>query len=206
MRSLNKALLAVALVAGLPMAAHAESTYTTGTGTPLTAAARVDFQINVPKVLYLRVGTGSALASNPAVNLIEFNVPGNTIGNGTPVAATLASGDLQNGTVTARVIGNNGAVALSSTTLGPLGNGLGDTISYSQITTTSAVLNSTVALPAPALADGATTNTTVPAVNKIVNRDAQWTYNYLNSAVVAPGTYGGVNAQNGRVTYTASMP
>ena len=206
MRLLSKTLLAVALAVGLPMAAHAESTFTTGVTTPITATARVDFQVTVPKILYLRVGAGSNFASNPTINLIDFAVPAASIGSGTPIAATLASGDLGNGSVTARVIGNNGNVTLSSTTLGALGNGSGDTISYGQISTAAAVLTSVAALPAPALADAATTNTTVTAVAKIVNRDAQWTYSYLNGAVVAPGTYGGVNTQNGRVTYTASMP
>lgn len=201
-----KTLIALALAAGLPLVAHAESTFTTGTTTPITATARVDFQVTIPKILYLRVGSGSALANSPTVNLIDFVVPAASVGNGTPIAATLASGDLGNGSVTARVIGNNGNVTLSSNTLGALGNGSGDTISYGQISTAAAVLTSSTALPAPALADGATTTTTVTAVAKVVNRDAQWTYSYLNSGIVAPGTYGGVNVNNSRVTYTASMP
>ena len=204
MRKLAHLFLALAslLVAGNAMA---ESTYTTGAGT-LNANARLDFQITIPKILYLRVGTGSTPANNTTVNLISFTVPAASIGSGTPIAASAASGDLNNGTVTARVIGNNGNVTLSSTTTGPLNNGIGDTISYGQISTAAAVLTSAVALPAPALADGATTNTTVTAVAKVVNRDAQWTYSYLNAGVVAPGTYGGVNTNAGRVTYTASMP
>lgn len=185
--------------------ALAESSYTTGAGT-LDASARLDFQIIIPKILYLRVGTGTNLANNTTVNLISFNVPAASVGNGTPVAATAGSGDLGNGTVTARVIGNSGNILLSSTTTGPLSNGIGDTISYGQISTAAAILTSSSALPAPALADGATTTTTVTAVAKVVNRDAQWTYSYLNSGVVAPGTYGGVNINAGRVTYTASMP
>jgi len=40
----------------------------------------------------------------------------------------------------------------------------------------------------------------------VINRDAKWTYTYLNQNVAAPGSYGGVNANNSRVTYTASMP
>lgn len=206
MRSLTKSLLTLALLASVSSPALAESTLTTGTGTPLTAAARVDFQIAVPKVLYLRVGTGTAGANNAAVNLIDFAVPAAQVGNGTAVAATAGSGDLANGSVTARVIGNNGNVTLTSTTVGALSNGAGDTISYGQIGTAATTLTSATALPAPALADGAVTTTTVPAVNKIVNRDAQWTYTYANAGVVAPGTYGGAGVNNGRVTYTASMP
>jgi len=95
---------------------------------------------------------------------------------------------------------------LTSTTVGALGNGLGDTVSFGQIATASAVLTSATPLTAPALADGATSSTTVPAAGKIVNRDAKWTFSYLNATIVPPGTYGGVNANNSRVTYTASMP
>jgi hypothetical protein len=206
MRLLSKTLLTVAVLA-TPMLAQAESTFTTGAGTPITATARVDFQITVPKILFLRVGTGTTdYATVGTINQIAFAVPAANLGDSSAVAATAASGDLGNGAVTARVIGNNGNVTLTSTTLGALGNGSGDTISYSQINTAATVLNSTTALAAPALADGAVTSTTVAAVNKIVNRDARWTYTYLNGAVVAPGTYGGINTNNSRVTYTASMP
>ena len=52
----------------------------------------------------------------------------------------------------------------------------------------------------------ATTNTTVPATAGVVNRDARWTYSYLNSVTPAAGTYGGVNVNNGRATYTAVTP
>lgn len=206
MFSLRKSLLAAALLVGFCGAAQAESTFTTGVTTPLTATARVDFQITVPKILYLRVGAGTPLATNPTINLIDFTVPAASIGNGTPIAASAASGDLGNGVVTARVQGNNGNITLSSATIGALSNGSGDSISYGQINTAAAILTSATALPAPALADGATTNTTVTAVSKIVNRDAQWTYTYSNANLVAPGTYGGVNTNNSRVTYTASMP
>jgi hypothetical protein len=193
------------LVLGVPMWAHAESNVVTGTGA-LNASARVDFRLTVPKILFLQVGTGAAFTNNTAINLIDFVVPAAGVGSGTAVAGTAASGDLGNGTVTARVFGNNGAVTLSSTTSGALSNGLGDTVSYGQIAASSVVLTSATALAAPALGDGTTTNTTVPAVNKIVNRDAKWTFSYLNTALVPSGTYGGINTNNGRATYTASMP
>jgi hypothetical protein len=205
MRLLTKSLLAVAVLAAAPTIASAESNYQTGTGA-LTATAHLDFQVTIPKVLYLRVGTGSNLANNTAIDLISFSVPAASVGNGTAVAATAASGDLGNGAVTARVIGNSGAVTLGATTAGALGNGAGDTISYGQINTAVATLTSTTALPPPALADGASSTVNVPAVANIVNRDARWTYSYANSAVVPAGTYGGVNVNNGRVTYTASAP
>lgn len=196
---------AVALAIASPLVANAESTFTTGAGTPITAAARLDFQITIPKTLFLRVGTGTLNATNATIDLIQFTVPAANVGNGTAVAGT--GGDLTGGTVTAQVIGNNGTITFTSTTAGPIGNGAGDTISYGQIGTTVATLTSATALAHPALADAATTTVTLtPASGKVVNRDAKWTYSYLNAAVVPPGTYGGVNTNNSRVTYTASMP
>lgn len=204
MRLPTKTLIAAALLASAPMIANAESNFQTGTGS-LTATARLDFQIVVPKFLYLRVGTGTNLANNTTVDLVNFTVSATGVGGGTG-AVTTTGGDLTGGKVTARVQGNGGNVTLSSTTAGALNDGGTNTISYSQISTAATVLTSGTALAAPALADGATTNTTVTATAGVVNRDAQWAYTYANSAVVAAGTYGGVNVNNGRVTYTAVSP
>lgn len=197
---------AVALALATPLFAQAESTFNTGTGSPLTASARLDFRITIPKIIYLRVGTGSNLATNSAVDLIDITVPGASVGNGTAVAASALSGDLGNGTVTARLIGNNGTITFTSTTLGALSNGAGDTISYSQISTSVATNTSATALPHPTLTDGGTGTVTLTPPAKVINQDAKWTFSYLNSATVPAGTYGGVNTNNGRVTYTASMP
>ena len=189
----------------IPAISNAESNFQTGAGA-LTATGRLDFSITVPKTLYVRIGTGANLANNATVDLINFTVPAANVGNGVPVAGV--GGDIGAGTVTARVIGNNGAITFGSTTTGPLNNGAGDSISYTQIATAVAANTSATPLAAPALADAATTNITLtPNIGtKVTNLDARWTYTYLNSAVAAPGTYGGVNANAGRVTYTASMP
>lgn len=203
LRSASRIALAVMAVA--PLTGHAESTLSTGAGA-LTATARLDFRVTVPKVLFLQIGTGTNLAANGTINLIDFTVPAANVGDGSVIAATAASGDLGSGAVTARVIGNNGAVTLTSTSTGALGNGIGDTISFAQISGAATVLTSTTPLAIPAIIDGGTTTTTVPAVGKVVNRDARWTFQYLNTAAAAPGTYGGANTNNGRVTYTASMP
>ncbi|MBW8824225.1 MAG: hypothetical protein JF567_08380 [Xanthomonadales bacterium] len=201
-------LLAVALLATAPMLANAESTFTTGAGTPITANARLDFRVTIPKILFLQVSTGTNMATNSQIDLIDFTVPAANVGNGTPVAATAASGDLANGTVTAKLLGNNGNISLSSNTIGAMNSGGTDTISYSQINTAVAANVSATVLAAPALADGVATNVAIaPNVGaKVVNQDAKWTYTYKNTAIVPPGTYGGVNTNNGRVTYTASMP
>jgi hypothetical protein len=189
-----------------PFMAQAESSIATGAGSPLPTSAKLDFKITVPKMIYLRVGTGANLAADGTVNLIDFTVPAASIGNATAVAATAASGDLGNGVVTARVIGNNGTVTFTSVTTGALGNGAGDTISYGQINTVAAANTTGTTLAHPALVDAAAgTSISLAPVGKIVNQDAKWTYTYKNQNVVAPGTYGGVNVNNGRVTYTASI-
>ncbi|MHB8912628.1 MAG: hypothetical protein ACYC42_08280 [Lysobacter sp.] len=193
-------LLATALLAATPLVAQAESSFASTNGAaPLTATARLDFQVTIPKILLLQVGAAGS------INRIDFDLSGtpSIVGNGTAIDATAGSGDVGNGTVTAILKGNNGDITLSSATTGALSNGAaGDTISYSQILATS----SNAALPSPALADTGTTSATVAATGKVVNQSAQWTYKYANAAIVAPGVYGGTNANNSRVTYTASMP
>lgn len=193
-------LLAAAVLVATPLVAQAESQFVDGPAGPagLSASARLDFQVTIPKILLLQVG---AVGS---INRIDFDLSGtpSIVGNGTAQAATAGSGDLGNGAVTAILKGNGGNITLSSLTSGALGNGAGDTISYSQIVATS----SNPALVAPALADAASTTTTVTATGKVVNQSAQWTYKYANSALVAPGVYGGTDTNNSRVTYTASMP
>lgn len=193
-------LLAAALVAALPLAAHAESDVNTGSGA-LTATARLDFQVVVPKILFLQVGTGTSLADNTNIDLLTFTVPAASVGTGTPVAAT--GGNAGPSGVTARLVGNGGNITLASSTVGALNNGVAaETISFAQISSSS----SNASLPAPALADGASTSVTVNATNKVVNQTATWTYSYANTVTPAAGTYGGAGTNNGRVTYTASLP
>jgi hypothetical protein len=40
----------------------------------------------------------------------------------------------------------------------------------------------------------------------VIKADAKWTYAYSNTTTPPAGTYGGVVANNSRVTYTATMP
>lgn len=200
---LRKTAIAIALAA--PLAGFAESNFQSGAGA-LTGTARLDFQITIPKTLFLQVGTGSANATNATINQIAFSVPAANVGDSSVIAATAGSGDLGNGTVTAKVLGNNGTITFSSTTIGALSNGAGDSISYGQIGTASVTNTTATVLAHPALADGATTTISLTPVGKVVNQDAKWTYTYKNQSIVAPGTYGGVNANNSRVTYTAAMP
>lgn len=206
-KSFAKAFTLVA-VGSIAAPALANSTFVTNplAGT-LTATANLDFTIIVPRMLYLRVGTAAAaLTSTTTIDNIVYTGPGANNGDGTVIAGV--GGDLTAGAVTARLVGNGGPITLSSTTLGALSNGAGDTISYSQISTAVAALVSATALPHPTLVDGASTALTITPAggSKVVNRDAKWTFTYLNTGVAGAGTFGGVNVQNGRVTYTASMP
>lgn len=199
-------ILAVGVMAA-PPACHAESSFQTGV-TGLTATAHVDFKITIPKFLFLRVGTGTGTAAGGygtqgTINRIRWTPTAAQVGTG-PLAGT--GGDLAGGTETAVVVGNNGNVTLSSTTNGPLNDANGDTISYGKINTTASHNTTATTLAAPTLVDGATTTTTLTAVNKVVRQDAKWAYAYANSTVPAAGTYGGINVRNGRVTYTASVP
>jgi hypothetical protein len=204
-----KTLLAATAVA--PMLAHAESSTATGAGA-LNVTAHFDFQITIPKFVFLRIGTGTGTlaggyANNATVDQITWAPTPATVGTGV-MAGT--GGDLLNGTETAAVYANgNGNVTLSCTTTGQLNDGAGDNISYATITTTATTLTSATALPVCVLPDGTTNNVVVPAVAKVVSRDAKWAYTYSNATIPPAGTYGGGGAGNtgaGRVTYTAAIP
>jgi hypothetical protein len=205
-----KTLVGAATLA-LPLMAYAESNVQTGAATASPGAtAHVDFSIVIPKILYLRVGTGSSystgnLTTNNAIDLITFSPTAAQLGNGIAVAGV--GGDLTNGVETAAIVSNSGNVTLNAVATGPLTNGLGDSIPFSQITTTATTLTSGTALPAPTLTNTTSTNVLLTAPGtKVIVQDAKWTFAYANSAFVPTGTYGGVNTNGGRVVYTATMP
>jgi hypothetical protein len=195
----------------LPLMALAESNVQTGAATNSPGAtAHVDFSVVIPKILYLRVGTGStyssgALTSVSTVDLITFTPAAGTVGNGTAVAGT--GGDLTGGVETAAIVSNSGNVTLNATATGALSDGNGDSIPFTQITTAATTLTSTTQLPAPVLTNGTSSNVVLTApATKLIVQDAKWTYSYANTANVPAGTYGGVNVNNSRVVYTATMP
>jgi hypothetical protein len=208
-------LLTAALVsAGLMLSAghaRAESNFLTAAG---TATAHLDFQIVIPKILFLQVGTGTLLANNVNIDRIVFDMSGPAaaalIGNGASQTAT-SGGDVSPGVVTAKVIGNNftgGAVNLVASTGGALADPAGDTISWSEIAITTAG-GATLPHPGtPNLSDAGTTTVSLTPANKVINQTGQWTFKYKNTNVPAAGTYGatGVSPTNGRVTYTIAMP
>ncbi len=44
------------------------------------------------------------------------------------------------------------------------------------------------------------------SANKPIRENAKWAFAYANTLAPPAGTYGGVNVNNGRVVYTATMP
>jgi len=203
LNKLSSLLGAVLVVSAAAFSSNAFADSAVGAGgAPNTAAARLDFQITIPKVLRFRVGNATA----GTVDMITFAPTAAQVGNATPIVG--AGGDLTAGVVTASVVANSGQVTITAATLGALNDGGTNTIPWSQITTTSAVLTSATALAAPVIpltGTGASVNAPAPVAN-VTTADARWTYRYANTAVPAAGTYGGVNIRNGRVTYTASAP
>jgi len=193
----------------LSLVTPAASNLRTGAGA-LTARARVDFRVIIPKILYLRVGTGSAyptaLSNVGTVNLVAFSPSAATVGNGTAVGGS--GGDLTGGVQTAAIISNSGNVTLKATATGALGDGVGDSIPFTQISTAASALTvGYTLLPAPTLNNGTSANVVLTApATKVIRADARWAFSYLNSTMPASGSYGGVNVNNGRVLYTASMP
>jgi len=185
----------VALVAVMaaPFAANAESTFNTGTGSPIQTTARVDFQIQIPKFLTLQVGSAGA-----TIDTITFAPTATDLINLTAVDGT--GGNSGASGVTTVVRGNNGTVSLSANTTAALSNGSGGFIDWTQITTDS---SNSAGLPAPILVNGVGASVPVVANNaggRVTNQTATWTYQFVNSVVAPQGTY------TGQVTYTASMP
>jgi hypothetical protein len=203
MRPSFKLIASAVSLAALSSLVLAESDFVSGAG---SAAAKLDFQITIPRVLFLQVGTGTFGVDVTTVDKIDFAPTATQVINATtPISGT--GGDQTGGAVTARLFGNDGQISLTSSTLGALNNGGSDTISWSQISTTVTPTGGTT-LAHPALADTGTpsVNPTINIGTKVTNLQSTWTYAYLNPATVAAGTYGGVNTRNGRVTYTAAMP
>jgi hypothetical protein len=193
---LSSLVLAACLVT--PFTVQAESNTVTGAGA-LSTSARLDMSIVIPRILFLRVGTTGA-----TIDPITFTVPAANVGNG--VAQAGAGGNLGGGAVTAIVQGNAGNATLTVSTPGALQT-TGGTINYTEIITAATALGGfATLLNAPALANGPGGTVGLTAVGNIVNSGATWTYTYANTTVPASGTYGGVNTQNSRVTYTVTAP
>ena len=197
-RNLSRIALAVALA--VPAIAAAESNFVTGAATATGANARLDFRIIIPSVLYLAVGTSNlpALTNNATVDQVDFGTIANP-GDSVPVNAT-------SGPVSVAIRGNNGNISLTANHVGAngLADGSGEFISMTTITGASGGGG----IGHPTFVDNGTSAavTVTPNVGtKITNRTDTWTFTYANATIPAAGTYG-TSANQGRVTYTATMP
>lgn len=174
-------LASLGLIAVTP--AFAESDFDIGANP--SAAARVDFEVIIPRFISFQVGSAGA-----NVDLVQIDVADPN--SGTAVART------NGGALDVAILGNVGNIEITTTTTLLQDAVSTDTLSWGEIDTTSA---DAVNLPAPVLADGAIAAVTVtPTAGRIVNRSSTWSYEYANSALVGAGTY------QGTVTYTASAP
>ena len=186
----RKSLLALGL-AFAALGAHAESDLNTASGANMSAAARLDFRVTVPRILFLQVGAGS-FADDTTVSLVDWTMTASQLN--TPGAIAANAG----GAVSARVLGNGGNINFSANGLagGPVAAGVG-AIPWSNFS--AAVSGGT--LPHPAIGNGvAGANSPLTAVAGVVNQAATWTFSYANAAPIAAGVY------TGQVTYTAVMP
>ena len=192
------ATIALAAACYAPLTVMAEATSVNG-ATPLSAAAHLDFQINIPGILRFRVGSDAG-----AIDLVQFSPSGEDLGNGTDIAGT--GGDLTGGEVTVDLFSNAGQITITPTNSGTAGleNADGDTISYAEILTES---SDAAVLPVPVLSNAGGTTSEPPPTSgtRVTNLTESWTYTYDNTAVYPEGTYGGAT-QGGRVTYTAATP
>ena len=185
------ALGAVVAAFGVATSAHAESDITTAAAGAISASARLDFRITVPKIIFLQVGTGTAFSDVGTIDLVDMTLTNANVTSGGAVAA--AAG------VTTRVLGNGGAVSLNARgTSGGLANGSGQTIAWTQVTSSS----SNASLPHPVIGNGVNGATsTLAATLGVVNQTATWTFGFSNSlGTIAAGTY------TGQVVYTAALP
>ncbi len=202
MKNLKKHLVTIAaIMAGCaPITVMAEAASDDG-ATPLSAAAQLDFQINIPGILRFRVGSDAG-----TIDLVQFTPTAANLGDDTDIAGT--GGDLTGGEVTVDLFSNAGQITITPTNNSGgagLDNGLLDTISYDEIITTS---SDAAALPVPVLSDAGGTTSQPPPTSglRVTSLTESWTYTYDNTAVYPEGTYGGINTQGGRVTYTAATP
>lgn len=196
MKVVNLTKIALAVALAVPAVASAESNFVTG-ATPLTASAKLNIQVTIPKILFLSVGTGAYPTNTGTVDTVSISVPAANVGNGTAVAAGAA--------VAVRVRGNGGNVTLNSSTPGPLENSNvpPDLLAFTTISASS----DNAALGHPAFAaSGNGTAVTLTATNRVFDQTANWTFSYSNAAVIAEGVYGGTAAKKGQVTYTATLP
>jgi hypothetical protein len=187
-----KTLLAVAAL-GAAFAAQAESNIASAPSGAISATARLTFNVVIPRVIYLRVGTGTDFTPNNTFDSVTFTALTGNIGTGTAIAGVPSAASVP-GSVGVRVLSTGGAVNLSAA-----GSGTGMTAAGLDVIPWARISGATsnAALPNPTIGAAAVS---LAATNGVVAQSANWNFNYANTDTLAAGTYTGV------VTYTAALP
>jgi hypothetical protein len=205
------------LLWGLAGIAEAELSTMAGTDTnpyrALTVTARLDFNININKFIYFRVGGASAYPSTSStidtVSLIpNIAIPTSstpvtaTAGNKKPVAwnrAVPSFATSNSVSLPVQLRSNAGQVSVRASVVSALSNG-SQTIPFSGLLISS----SDSGFPAPVVPNsgtGASVNITPTAFSNLVTvRDANWSFSYSSAQPLSAGVY------NGQLQFTASAP
>jgi len=192
----------VALLSAATQPVYAESAGCNASGCT-TPGVNLNIEVIIPSMLRLRIGSAAA------PDTITFDASAVTIlGDGTPVAATAASGDLGNGRVSVRILSNDASLITVNATTTPLAcvassgtcQGGIDTIAWDQITVVQGTGASgfSCSKAPPQLVGGAGSQTYGSGLPGLIDEDCGWIYSYANTATPVGGTYSGV------VTYTAA--
>lgn len=175
----------------------------------LSASAQLDFQINIGKFIFFRVGDGAFPTASATVNTVRIEVAPSIPPNSTapvegdrqgvawdgsaPTFTTLISDNV----LPVEVRSNAGPIEIRAMVTAPLTNGV-DTIPMSQLVVTSDDAN----LLAPVIPDSGTGEgvsvTGTGFGNLVTVREAQWTFGIAEGFAPPPGSY------TGRITFTAS--
>ncbi|RLA00854.1 MAG: hypothetical protein DRQ45_06780 [Gammaproteobacteria bacterium] len=169
----------------------AESASDSGAGT-LSAAARLNLRVTIPRFLLFRVGTAGG-----TIDQIAFAPAAGIVGDSSSVSGT--GGDAGGGSgANVAVRSNGGQITITETNDGGVGGlGSGGGISLSEISVSS----DNASLDTPILSDtgGGTSSPTLNGGN-VTNRTAVWTYAYDNTTTPADGNY------DAQIIYTAASP
>lgn len=186
------------------MGLYAENVKDNNIAGGLNVQADLIHRIEIPQIIYFRVG--SATPGNIDEVTIDFqqSIP-LTLGTTTQNSSISPLGDSNsvsataNGAIIVDLRSNVGTISITYAVSNPLGlaDGSGNFISFDEI----GVQSSSASFPTPVL-DNAASGTAAVTGNlfggKVVNRQAVWTYSYLNTVVPVAGTY------DGQITYTVA--
>jgi len=180
--------LIAALLLAPAAGALAGSNFATGGGS-LSTSVNLQFQITIPRFVYLRVGSASG------VNTLSYAPTVAQMVSSTAVLGSGGDAGSGNSDLTVQVVGNAGNVTLTATTsAATLVNGA-RTMPWSTLAATSP----TGSITAPPFNTGSSVLT---ASGGVVNQLGTWRYAWTNpsATVYAAGTY------TGTVTFTAATP